>query len=143
MRQTAIIGPTLSMKGEISGDEDLVIEGALEGTVTLEGSCVTVGTTGSVRGDVHGRIICIKGELCGDLFGGEQVIVESTGNVRGNITAPQVCLENGAKLKGTIDMYPQSEAEEKVEEPAKKTKKDYYKSAGDEAYTVGFADAEQ
>lgn len=108
--QAAVIGASLTLKGEISGEEDLLIEGALEGTVVLKGSCVTIGQNGSVTGDIHARVISVKGEVNGDLFGGEQVIIQRTGKVRGNVTAPQVCLENGAKLKGTIDMDPLPDA---------------------------------
>ena len=115
----AVIGRSLTVTGEIAGEEDLLVEGRIEGTVSLKKHCVTIGETGAVDGDIHARIIRVSGDLKGDLFGGEQVVVHSTGNVRGNITAPQVCLENGAKLKGSIDMDPQPGAQQ-IESALKK-----------------------
>ena len=102
----ATIGASIIIKGEISGNEDLQIDGAVEGHISLTEHSVTVGKSGSVIADIHAKFIYVEGELTGDLYGIEQVVVHRTGRVRGNITAPRVCLEDGAKLKGTIDMDP-------------------------------------
>ncbi len=99
----AIIGPSITVKGEISGSEDLLVQGTIDGTLNLKQNVVTVGKSGRVNANVHGRIIHVEGEVTGDCFGTEQVIVHKSGTVRGNITAPRVSLEDGARLKGTID----------------------------------------
>ena len=102
----AVVGASIRVHGEVHGEEDLLIEGTVQGTVRLPNNMVTVGDDGCVDGDVYAHVIHVRGTIVGDLFGKEQVFVHATGNVRGNITAPRVCLEDGAKLKGAIDMDP-------------------------------------
>lgn len=104
--RVASLGPSISIKGTLTGEEDLVIEGRLEGEVALHKQHVTIGRSGRVRADVYGSSICVEGEVNGNLFGEEQVIIRQSGKVRGNVTAPRVNLENGAKFKGAIDMQP-------------------------------------
>lgn len=101
--EAAVIGPSISVKGEISGAEDLLIQGTVDGTLNLKQNVVTIGKNGRVNANVNGRIIHVEGEVTGDCFGTEQVVVHRSGTVRGNITAPRVSLEDGARLKGTID----------------------------------------
>lgn len=102
----ASLGPSISISGVLSGNEDLIIEGAVEGEVTVRGHMVTISETGKVKADVYGRSICVEGEVNGNLVGDEQVVIRQSGRVRGNVTAPRVNLENGAKFKGSIDMQP-------------------------------------
>jgi cytoskeletal protein CcmA (bactofilin family) len=102
----AVIGESIRIDGEIRGDEDLLIEGEVDGKVSLEKNSVTIGRGGRVKADVHGRNISVEGKVQGNLFADEQVIVRESGEVRGNITAPRVSLEDGAKFKGAIDMEP-------------------------------------
>ena len=105
-RSTAMIGPSIEIKGSVTGDEDLVIEGTVEGTVELGSHQVTVGPSGKVNADIHAKVVNIDGEVSGDLNGGEKVIISKSGRVRGNIVAPRVLLEDGAIFKGSIDMDP-------------------------------------
>ena len=105
----ATIGPSIAIKGDISGDEDLVIEGRVEGAVQLGRHNVTVASSGQVTADIHGKRICVDGKVVGDLFGDEVVIRES-GRVQGNATAPRVTLENGCRFRGSIDMKPKGGA---------------------------------
>lgn len=102
----ASLGPSISISGNLSGNEDLVIEGSVEGEVRVNDHLVTISETGRVKADVYGRSICVEGEVKGNLIGDEQVIIRKSGRVRGNVTAPRVNLENGAKFKGAIDMQP-------------------------------------
>ena len=99
----ALIGPSIVVKGEVSGNEDLLIEGVVEGTIELKQNVVTVGDNGRIRGNIYGRIIHIRGEVTGDSFAGEQVVVHADAVVNGNITAPRMTLEDGAHFKGSID----------------------------------------
>ena len=101
--ERAVIGPSISVKGEITGAEDLLVQGFVDGTVNLKQNVVTVGKSGRVNANVYGRVIHVEGEVTGDCYGTEQVIVHKSGTVRGNITAPRVTLEDGARLKGAID----------------------------------------
>ncbi len=101
-----MIGPTIRIKGEVSGEENLLIEGKVDGTVSLRGKDLTVGSSGTVNADVSATVVKIDGEVKGDITGEEKVIISNTGKVQGNIVAPRVTLEDGAKFKGSIDMDP-------------------------------------
>ncbi|HEX2251834.1 MAG TPA: polymer-forming cytoskeletal protein [Thermoanaerobaculia bacterium] len=102
----AVLGDSIRVQGDISGDEDLLIQGEVDGNVRLESHSVTIGRSGRVKADIHGRNISVEGKVQGNLFADEQVVVRESGEVRGNITAPRVSLEDGAKFKGAIDMEP-------------------------------------
>lgn len=107
-REKATIGSSITIKGELTGDEDLLIHGKVEGRVDLKKNNVTVGKSGRIKADLFGEIISVEGEVEGNLFGSEQVVVRQSGVVRGNITAPRVSLEDGSKFKGSIDMEPKN-----------------------------------
>jgi cytoskeletal protein CcmA (bactofilin family) len=100
----AIIGPSIAIKGDVSGDEDLVIQGRVEGTVELSQHNVTIGPNGRVKADVNGRTVVVEGEVEGDLHGKEQIILRHTAKVVGSISAPRVALEDGAVFRGGIEM---------------------------------------
>ena len=101
-----MIGPSIEIKGTVTGDEDLVVQGKVEGTIDLGVHQVTVGPSGTVTADIHAKVVNIDGEVSGDLTGGEKVVISKSGKVRGNIVAPRVTLEDGAIFKGSIDMDP-------------------------------------
>jgi cytoskeletal protein CcmA (bactofilin family) len=105
-RSTAMIGPSIEVKGTVTGDEDLVIQGKVEGSVELSAHQVTVGESGKVNADITARTVRVDGEVAGDIRGNEKVVISKSGNVRGNIVAPRVTLEDGAIFKGSIDMDP-------------------------------------
>lgn len=105
----AVIGPSIRIQGDLMGEEDLVIEGRVEGKVELKQQSVTVGQSGRVKADVFARTITVEGEVRGNLVADEQITVRRTGQVQGNLTAPRVSLEDGAKFKGSIDMEPKGE----------------------------------
>jgi cytoskeletal protein CcmA (bactofilin family) len=100
----AAIGPSIRIKGDLAGDEDLVIQGQVEGTVSLPDNLLTVGSSGQLNATVSARVIDVEGRVEGDLNGQEQVVLRRAGNVRGNIVAPRVTLEDGCHFKGSIDM---------------------------------------
>lgn len=100
----AIIGPTLKIEGELSGEEEIVVQGQIDGKIRVKGQGVTVGKSGKVKADIHARTIRVEGQVRGDLFGEQEVVIESSGDVAGNLIAPSVRLENGSRFKGSIDM---------------------------------------
>jgi len=110
-----MIGPTVYIKGDLSGQEDLIIEGRVEGKIELRQHSVTVGKNGKVKADIYGKTITIEGEVQGNLYGEEQVVLRQTGTVRGNITSPRVSLEDGSNFKGSIDMSPKETSSSTVE----------------------------
>ena len=102
----ATIGPSIVIKGELSGDEDIVIAGEFEGSIDLPNQAVTVTESGQVRADVKANVVEIQGELHGDVDGVGKVLITKTGRMQGNIISPRVILDDGAKFKGNIDMNP-------------------------------------
>ena len=104
-----MIGPSIVIKGTVSGDEDLVIQGKVEGSVELGSHEVAVGQSGQLNADITAKVVRIDGEVAGDIRGHEKVVISKSGNVRGNIVAPRVTLEDGAIFKGSIDMDPGEE----------------------------------
>jgi cytoskeletal protein CcmA (bactofilin family) len=105
-RNTAMIGPSIVIKGEVSGEEDLLIQGRVEGKIDLNGNQVSIGESGEVYADIQAKVIQIDGKVTGDITGSEKVTISKSGNVHGNIVAPRVTLEDGAMFKGSIDMDP-------------------------------------
>ena len=103
-RAPATIGPSIQINGDVTGDEDLVIEGRVEGTISLNENVLTVGKEGQINATVNARAIFVEGSVEGDLKGDDQVVIKGSGNVRGNLVAPRVTLEDGCKFKGSIDM---------------------------------------
>ncbi len=105
-RSSAVIGKTIKIKGTISGDENLIIEGEVDGSVDLPKNDLTIGESGKVTADLDAKVVKVDGEVTGDISGAEKVIISKSGTVKGNIVAPRVTLEDGAKFKGSIDMDP-------------------------------------
>ena len=103
-RTAATIGPSIQISGDVTGNEDVRIEGRVEGTVNLSDNVLTIGKEGQIDATVNARAIFVEGKVKGDLKGDEKVVVQSSGNVRGNIVSPRVTLEDGCKFKGSIDM---------------------------------------
>lgn len=99
----AVIGAAIKLQGEVSGSEDLVIEGAVEGVINLRENIVTVGKTAKVKADIFGKIIHVEGDVTGNLVAGEQIVIHKSGCVKGDIRSPRISLEDGARLKGAID----------------------------------------
>lgn len=106
--ERASIGSTISIKGDLTGDEDLVIDGRIEGKIDLKQHKITVGRKGVVRAEMRARVISIEGDVQGTLYGEEQIVLCKSSSVRGDIIAPRVTLEDGSKFKGSIDMEPKS-----------------------------------
>jgi len=100
----ATIGPSITIKGDVSGDEDLVIQGRVEGSVTLKKNHVTIGVDGRLKADIFGKSVVVEGEVEGDLRGVDHVVLRRSARVQGNISAARVTLEDGASFRGGIDM---------------------------------------
>ena len=102
-KQLSVLGPTLVFKGELSAEEDLLIQGRVEGSIEHNQN-LTVGREGSVKANVKAQYITVEGNVEGDLFGTKAVLVRESGDIRGNIYSPTVSLVEGAKFNGSIDM---------------------------------------
>ncbi len=109
LKEPAVIGPSISIKGELSGEEDLMIQGRVEGKIDLKKNNVTVGRNGHIKADIYGKVISIEGEVQGNLFGEEKIVIRESAVVRGNMGTPRFSLEDGAQFQGSIDMIPTME----------------------------------
>src|SRR5690348_10709228 len=99
----SVLGKTLVFKGELSADEDLILQGRVEGSIHHTQS-LTVGVDGVVIGDTHARSIVVEGTVEGDLRASVSVLIMATAKVRGNIAAPRVGITEGANFNGSVDM---------------------------------------
>lgn len=118
-RAQATIGSTIRIKGDVSGDENLTVEGTIEGTVTLKQHSLAVGKSGRLNADAYAKVIRVEGHVEGNLYAEEQVLVKQSGIVRGNIIAPRVTMEDGCTFKGSIDMETKLSEKKIVQEPAR------------------------
>ena len=98
------IGQSIHIKGELTGNEDLTIEGKVEGKVFLKDHNLTVGANGKLIAEVQAKTVMVLGEVTGNITADDKVEVAATGTMRGDIQAPRVVLADGAKFKGAIDM---------------------------------------
>jgi cytoskeletal protein CcmA (bactofilin family) len=107
--RASVLGPSLRFRGELSAQEDLIIQGSVEGSITHTQS-LTVGTDGSMKGDIRARVIVIDGKVEGDLYATESVTIRVTAKVKGNVFAPRVGITEGAFFQGQIEMQPSGAA---------------------------------
>jgi|GEM_PF-6345250 len=102
--QVTVIGPSIKMKGELTGSGDLVIEGRIEGQIYLKEHHLTVGPSGWVGADVTARRITVRGQIHGNVKGLERVEISAGGKVLGDIATPKILVEEGALFSGGIQM---------------------------------------
>jgi len=100
----AAIGPSITIVGELKGDEDVTVLGSIEGTIDLPKHTVTIGRTARVSADIRAKIVSVEGEVRGNLQAGEQILIRKTATMLGNLSAPRVGLEDGCRFKGNVDM---------------------------------------
>ena len=109
--ERAVIGRSITIKGEVSGDEDLLIQGKVEGSVHLKQHSITVGPDGEVKASIVGRVITVEGTVEGNLTAEEQVVLQGSARVQGDIAAPRLVLEDGSRFRGGVDMGELAERE--------------------------------
>jgi cytoskeletal protein CcmA (bactofilin family) len=102
--ERATIGRSITISGEVTGDEDLLIQGKVDGSVNLKQHAVTIGPEGEVKANITARVAVIEGRVEGNIDADEQVVLSSTARVQGDIAAPRVVLEDGARFRGGVDM---------------------------------------
>ena len=98
------IGQSVYIKGELSGNEDLTIEGKVDGKITLKDHHLTIGANGRIMAEIHAKTVLVVGEVVGNVVADDKVEVASNGSMKGDIIAPRVVLADGARFKGTVDM---------------------------------------
>jgi cytoskeletal protein CcmA (bactofilin family) len=98
------IGKSVVIKGELSGSEDLTIEGNVEGRIELKENILTIGPNGKIRAEVFAKSVIVLGEVTGNVTASEKVDIRDNGSVDGDITSPRVAIAEGAHFRGSVDM---------------------------------------
>jgi cytoskeletal protein CcmA (bactofilin family) len=100
----ANIGKSITLKGDLSGNEDLVIEGHVEGRVDLPSNQLTIGANGSCSAEVHAKTVVVIGKVNGNVTATERIEIQATGLVNGDVSAPRLIVQEGAVVNGSIEM---------------------------------------
>jgi cytoskeletal protein CcmA (bactofilin family) len=103
-RDKVNIGKSVVIKGELSGSEDLTIEGNVEGKIELRDNILTIGPNGKIRAEVFAKSVVVLGEVSGNVTASEKVDIRDNGSVDGDIISPRVAIAEGAHFRGSVDM---------------------------------------
>jgi cytoskeletal protein CcmA (bactofilin family) len=112
--EMASIGKSIVINGELSGSEDLTIEGRVDGKIELRDHVLTVGTNGRIKAQVSAKAIVVLGSVTGNLNATEKVDIKESGSVEGDIVAPRVAIADGSHFRGSIDMQKKDGAADKT-----------------------------
>src|SRR5881396_2165065 len=102
--ELASIGKSIVINGELSGSEDLTIEGRVDGKIELRDHVLTVGPNGRIKAQVSAKAVVVLGHVTGNLTATEKVDIKENGSVEGDIIAPRVAIADGSHFRGSIDM---------------------------------------
>jgi cytoskeletal protein CcmA (bactofilin family) len=105
----AQIGKSVVIKGELSGSEDLYVDGHVEGSITLKGNSLTIGPNGQVKASVEAKGIVVQGKLEGNVQASDRVELRKSAMVTGDIATQRIAIEEGAYLKGKVDIQGKAE----------------------------------
>jgi cytoskeletal protein CcmA (bactofilin family) len=111
------IGKSVVIKGELTGSEDLTIEGHVEGKIELRQNVLTIGPNGKIKAQVFAKAVIILGEVTGNVTASEKVDLRDNGSVDGDIASPRVAIAEGAHFRGSIDMQRSSAKQESKPTP--------------------------
>ena len=100
----ATIGKSVVVKGELSGSEDLYVDGQVEGSITLRGQSLTIGPNGRVRANVEARNVILHGQVDGNVTASDRVELRKSASLSGDITTARIAIDDGAYFKGSIDI---------------------------------------
>ena len=117
-RNQTVLGRSVVVSGELSGAEDLLIEGQLEGTIRLQEHTLTVGQHGQVKAEVNARQVIVLGTVHGNITARDRIEIRKTGHVVGDLVSAGVAIEEGAYFKGSIDILREEEREAKPAQSA-------------------------
>jgi cytoskeletal protein CcmA (bactofilin family) len=110
-RAAARLGSSLHVKGEITGNEDLLIDGSVEGLIQLDERKLTVGATAKVTADIIAREVVVYGSVKGNLRAKDRIEIKKDGSVNGDLTTARIMIEDGAYFKGSIEIDKSAEKE--------------------------------
>ena len=115
----ANIGKSITIKGDLTGNEDLVIDGNIDGRIDLPNNQLTIGPEGKIKADIHAKSAVVVGHVSGNVSATERIEVQASGVVDGDVRAPRLVVQEGAVLNGAVEM-----GEVKRPAPAEPVKKD-------------------
>ena len=98
------LGPSVHIVGELRSDEDLLIEGRVEGTIHIEDAVLTIGSPATIQADIRGSTINVRGTVRGTISAAERIEIAASASVNGSLTANHVIIAEGATFNGRIDM---------------------------------------
>lgn len=101
---STVIGPGVTFKGDLSGTEDLLLEGKFEGMIQLTGSALTVGATGHIRADVVAREVVVYGEVIGNVSARDRIEIKREGSIVGDLNTQRIVIEDGANFRGSMEI---------------------------------------
>ena len=104
MEKLVNIGQSVTIKGELTGNEDLTIEGKVDGKIVVKDHNLTIGANGRITAEVHAKTVVVVGTVTGNVTADDKVEIAPSGTLHGDIRAPRVSIQDGAKFKGSIDM---------------------------------------
>lgn len=105
-RASARLGASLQIKGEISGSEDLQIDGVVEGPISLDGHVLNVGSTAQLNSEIHAGEVVVDGKLVGNVHARGRVEITKDGSITGDLSCARISIEDGAHFKGRIEIDP-------------------------------------
>ena len=98
------IGKSVIIKGELSGSEDLTIEGQVDGKIELRQNVLTIGPNGRIKAEINAKAVVVQGEVTGNITASEKIDIRDAGSVDGDLAAPRIAIADGAHFRGSIDM---------------------------------------
>ena len=104
MESIVNIGQSVEIKGTLPGNEDLTIEGMVDGKIMVKGHSLTIGANGRITAEVHAKTVVVVGQVVGNITADDKVEIAPSGSVEGDVRAPRVAIADGAKFRGSIDM---------------------------------------
>lgn len=116
-RDMVNIGKSVVIKGELSGSEDLTIEGHVEGRIDLKDNVLTIGPNGKIKAEIFAKAVVVLGEVTGNVTASEKVDIRDNGSVDGDIASPRVAIAEGAHFRGSVDMQRSGNKPQQAQQP--------------------------
>jgi len=105
-RSSARLGASIQIKGQITGAEDLQIDGNVDGPISLDGHELTVGSTAQLHSEIHAGEVTVSGKVIGNVYARGRVEIKKDGSIIGDISSARISIEDGAHFKGRIEIDP-------------------------------------
>ncbi len=101
---SAKLGPSIQIEGTLTGNEDLTIDGKVQGRIKLSGHSLTIGPNGKIEAGLRAKSVIVQGEVKGNITADDKIQITASGSVKGDLRAPRIALDDGARFAGSVDM---------------------------------------